>query len=426
MLTRTFLNPALKMHPPPFYSSVQKLKDTPPEIVHYVLDDLRLCDILKLASCNEKSLDYSIMSHPVCRKVFHDNFENLYSVREIFRFHQDVCRALRRPQAPSDSILSLGILSLPNAQKTLERYGDRHSEDENSLADYKVISRYILTRLENMLSIRPLQYAVLVPYAKQPENLYSHLYNASFSNLKVFWEEFQAMQKEANSLRTSQLRRAANLLEANPDILKQRNDPGQERRPNLQHILNRMNAAADRYSRLLISRDINHGSSYFRYLRFPVVPFDAALDFVAEMLVKKHGLTAQFKQLDLEESDKSKDLSPISNHVNTLLNGTKVKELPENEDSQPESESERKAPFWTLHAPSLTVSTDGSNSDAQSKPQKPFFTHIEGARQPETRPNTQLFMAWLPYHERELQWLEAFVQVYRYYDGHSEGVNAEG
>lgn len=401
------------MSPPlPFYSVVQGLKNTPPEVVHQVLDDLRLYDILRLASHNDPSINYSIMAHPSCKKVFDDDFDNLYSVRDNFVFYRDFCRLMRFTICPSDSILALDANLLITTNSTT---GYLRADDP-----YKKITYYFTYRLTRPLDLYRYQQEILARYARKPENLSQVWDSSQFSNIKTRWEEVQAAQERVNALRVHQLKRAAELLEANPDILKRGSDPEQKRRPNMQHILTHMHAAADRISGSLLIRDHNSSACYFKYMLFPVVPFDTALDFVAETL-EKRVLRSQRKQSDAMEIEGPNDdakaicdeLSSIRSQVDTLINYSTEK--PDTRDTESESQPESKAPIWTLQTPSLIASTEGTDQSTKLESQKPCFVHRQGFRQPGNKKCGQ-FKAWEPHDERELEWLEAFVEVYRYFN----------
>lgn len=414
------------MNPSPSNAS-PGLKDIPPEIVHHVLNELRVFDILNLANCKEPSINHSILSHRVCGKVFHYDFEKLNSASDIVRFYADVCRSLRLRQPTTDFFLGLDILNLPTSLKRL-RGGD-WNKVEYPPVDHNTITEHIISRLDQSLNIKPWQREILAIY--EPKNLPLMCDQSPFGDIKSRWEKIHASQKKINALKSDQLKRAAKLLQANPDILKRSTDSGQKRRPNLQHQISRMNATADKFSRLLLIRDGNHGGSYFRYKQFPVVPFDAPLDFVAESL-EKHVMSSQLKHhasadgSDLNYAETAHEiLSPILHHVKTLIGETIHKDSPGKAETPLEFEPERKAPAWVFRTPSFDVPIGDADERTQSGLQKPCFVHEQGLRQPDKPWNSQS-MAWEPYDERELEWLEAFVEVYHYFDGLSKGVKSEG
>ncbi|KAK2762737.1 hypothetical protein FQN54_000911 [Arachnomyces sp. PD_36] len=360
------------------------------------------------------------MSHSVCGKVFEQNFENLAFVRDVFRFYQDFCYSMRLA-LPGSDVLEARMNSFPKIYFGPFPNWNRVLPEGVPYNNHRTIVQRLGIRVSRYLSLTRYHQETLGRYADKPEHLSKVWDHSKWSNIKARWEEIQTVQARMNAGRVEQLKQAADLLEANPDILKQSNDPAQKRRPNIPHQTNRMNATLDLISRSLIIRDPNPGASYFRYLRFPVVPFDDALNEVAEALVMR-GWCGQQDQSTMKESKDSddakaenNDVASIRSHVETLINGAGSLHIysPQEPGSLPEAQPDNEAPGWTLRVPSLTRTIDGVDQSVEMDSPKPRFEHKQGFRQPERPCRTQV-RAWAPHDEKELEWLKAFVEVYRF------------
>ncbi|KAH8692010.1 hypothetical protein BGW36DRAFT_386813 [Talaromyces proteolyticus] len=412
---------------------VKKLATTPPEIVCEILQDLRFWDVLRLIAHDNPSVNYSVMSHPWYGKVFKQSMDLLAPMKETTRTYWDFGREMRWKLAPLDSPLALSAgfesqahRSRPDLYPLFTQQHDNYWHDADIGHQYTVIINYMKLRIANYLnSLDGLQFKLLPYYSNEPHALLVERLDLDIDGLKRRWIEYKRAQSNLMTQRARQLTRAADLLEANPDILKLASDPSQQRRKSLGHIIQNMRGIAQKMLQgSMIRGDANCGRCYF-FVYFPVVPFDACLRIVLKNIKahRKNGSSGVYSEgSSQDENEKKGPIEVFLAGLSSIYTG-------------------RHKWLWTIHdAPVKKMQyteftnperiprvMDGDNPyDPQQDPctselnyeqlkfvsgYTKFYRFLLSQKTVALRDNIQ--MAWDKHDDRELEWLEAFVKVYR-------------
>ncbi|KAJ5081675.1 hypothetical protein NUU61_009939 [Penicillium alfredii] len=398
----------------PFYSIVNALATTPPELVHQIIDDLRVWDVLRLLCHNNERVNASLLSHPLCRKLLGHDAEALSKTRAVAQFYWDFFREINVCLAKSDYyyywrtapwVLNLNI----------------HCVEPN---DYKHVLWNMLTRLYENIRQQGLVVDLnrYLPPGTAPLRSFSCFPEAgefpSFEELKDHWQIIKQAKANLVAQTSSQLLWAADLLEANPDILKRTLDPEQKQRPNTAHIVSVMRGKAAKIVRTVrrAPGKVFTPSEHFRYHFFPIIPFDAVLTELLR-LMQKYGITANNQRVSKGEESQSHP-GPHSHPPSIWLAAhTLIKGMPYFFISLPVDRQKL--------ASERVANDDGDvfrtgNTPWSDKPQQyesvevdtPYFTpHQAGV--------DVCFLRWgfegyEPHDKREMNWLESFVTMYRY------------
>ncbi|OGM42811.1 hypothetical protein ABOM_009022 [Aspergillus bombycis] len=237
----------------PLHKVVASLNTLPRELAHQILNDIRMWDILRLICHNNAHINTDILTHPTLGRLFHHETKILDEVRTSADLYRTICTAYSLTAAPLTSPLALNAQAFPS--------------------DYKEITNYMHHRIIDELYLEPWKAEVLSRYAPLP----AVWEKGSIAGVTAVWNTIQSAQQKVNMRKARQLRTAADLLEANPDVLKKMIDPSQTPRKNIPHIVQRLRGAERRVARQsLLRRDMLAGMSWFMYGHFPLVPFDRA------------------------------------------------------------------------------------------------------------------------------------------------------
>ncbi|KAF7586288.1 hypothetical protein BBP40_009165, partial [Aspergillus hancockii] len=242
---------------------IKPLTTLPTEITHQILSDLRIWDILRLLTFNNTTLTTTILSHPDLQYVFSPSY-HLTTVPALTTLYHQVCTALQAKLASLYCPLALPV---------------------HSGIDLDDITSHMRSHLIALLDLKGWQQTLLSRYAQPSGSLPAVWDYSSLENIQKRWQGILSAQRSLNQAKAVQMRRAADLLEANPDILKKSMDPGQTPRKNIGHIVRRIRGNAVRAERHCILRgDRAGGSEFFRYELFGISPFNDALGFVVRGL----------------------------------------------------------------------------------------------------------------------------------------------
>ncbi|KNG83364.1 hypothetical protein ANOM_009037 [Aspergillus nomiae NRRL 13137] len=235
----------------PNHKVIASLSTLPRELAHQILNDIRIWDILRLICHNNAQINTDILTHPTLGRLFHHDTGVLDEVRAAADLYRTVCAAHSLTAAPLTSPLAL------NAQ--------------TFKSDYKEITNYMRHRLIDELYLDSWKVDVLSRYAPLP----TVWETGTIAGLEAGWNTIQDAQEKVNKRKAVQLHKAADLLEANPDVLKKMVDPSQTPRKNIPHIVERIRGAEKRVARqsLLWGHTLT-GTSWFMYGHFSLVPFD--------------------------------------------------------------------------------------------------------------------------------------------------------
>ncbi|KAE8392462.1 hypothetical protein BDV23DRAFT_192579 [Aspergillus alliaceus] len=354
---------------------VQCLSPLPRELAHQILSDIRIWDILRLLIHNNPNVTTDILTHPHLRKVLPEDPQALNSFIQTATLYRDVCAAHHLQPAP---------LSSPLAKNT-----------QAWKSDYKDLTNYMHSRIFLELRLDGWKHEILSRHTP-PESPFPEVWDYStISNMQTRWNTIQAAQATLNQRRAMQLRHAADLLEANPDILKKTRDPSQTPRKNPGHVVQLFRRLAERgTNRSLLRGDQLRGLSYFFYAFFPVMPFDEALGVVVNGL---EGVGVGIGELFADEGSecvqkvKLEVEGEIEEAIWVVMEGLRWVYRAEDEAGKRVKRVER------LEGGTVFVHPMG--------PEDAWADSREG-------------LAWQyeVHDEREARWLEAFVKIYRYFE----------
>ncbi|KAL2008615.1 hypothetical protein VTN00DRAFT_6809 [Thermoascus crustaceus] len=378
---------------------VRGLTGVPPEVAHQVLDDLTLNAILKLACYDVPYINDCIMSHPACGKFFAHSLQKFFLMRDYFKLYRELYLRIRRwPTYPLDRYLPANL--------------------SWAKFDYEEVRVTLHTCIFRVLGMTEDLLDILRQYAPpQQRGLLATVWDSStLPALQNRRDAIRSAQAELKRIKSPQLERAASLLEENPDILHRATDPEQNQRQNTAHVVSRLRRAAERVARQDILKGTMKGMEYFRNAFFPVVPFNHALGFVVRMLQKYPAPSS----LPGSEGESTESLKT---DINTIIQGMPYIYL------SPIRELEQPAPCSTTtepHAVRRTWYTPYSVPpyDRDLDSNKPVFggDRYTPAWYVERYPVAPL-KKYQPHDGRELEWLEAFVRVYRYMERLEKGVD---
>ncbi|OQE32594.1 hypothetical protein PENFLA_c001G01774 [Penicillium flavigenum] len=381
-------------------SIVRNIAAIPTELAHQIIDDLRVCDILKLLCYDNDRVDACIMSHPICRNMFGADPETFAKCKFAARLYKDIFTAVGKAFVPKDWFAA-----------------DNLGANIHCLMSYQY--GYILSnmkeRIRDELNIHWCKTDLTRFGAPNYSNQSGYLKkDYSFEQLKECWHDIQKAKANLFQLRASELRWTADMLEANPDILKRTLDPGQEFRPNTVHIVSRLRYTADAIMR---TPAVFIGSEHFSYDFLNITPFDSALHQLLHMM-QKHGITEGDQLVaskEIASTGAASHPSSIINSVRIVIDG-----MPKFYISPPETAAQKAEFAWRNAANKdgdllRTANTPWSEPCGASERvslEGPCFTMFKyGNNIGYLRPKA---LYWDPHHEMEKEWLTSFVEVYRY------------
>ncbi|KAJ5969549.1 hypothetical protein N7501_005797 [Penicillium viridicatum] len=386
----------------PTSSIVSNIATIPTELAHQIIDDLRVWDILKLLCYDNDRVDACIMSHPICGNMFGADPETLAKWKFAAHLYQDIFLAVGKVFVQDHC--GMNYLGTNIHCIVPQKYGETWN--------------YMKSRIHDELNIHwcktDLTRFGAPVYSNGTEDRNLKTFD-SFEEQKKCWHDIQKAKANLFQLRASELRWAANMLEANSDILKRTLDPTQEVRPNTAHVVSRLRHGADAIMRAPIEKFIF--SEHFSYEFLGIIPFDSALDLLLHMM-QKHGLVAGDQVVvsnTISLTDGISHPSSIINSVRIIIDG-----MPRFYISPPETAEQRANFAWR---PSANKDGDllRTGNTPWSEPlgrnervflEGPYFTPFKicdnkGYSRPES-------IYWDPHHQMEKEWLVSFVEVYRY------------
>ncbi|QKX54666.1 uncharacterized protein TRUGW13939_01754 [Talaromyces rugulosus] len=414
---------------------VKRLASTPPEIVCEILNDLRIWDVLRLICYSDPRINNAVLLNRWYGEIFEQNIDLLLAMREVVQLYSDFGREMRWKLAPLDSPLAL-LTGTPSDI-------GRHLYRRNIAMSERLVSSSSATRGYPALPIQKdgenQYYIIINEYMKLKIALHLHgLSNRRFKFLPLYYDKSNPLPPEStdytldgikrrwHTLRNSQrnlvehrirqVTRAADLFESNPDILKLASDPGQHQRKNIAHIIGGMRRIMQQMSdNSMIRGDSNSGGRYF-FVYFPVVPFDASLRLLLKKLKARHERT----QSRTEEDDSIKILLAGLSSIYTAPEKWQWSEDTEQPwkrrrdiaITHPERIPRvmyKSQPYNAQHNP-YTSDLDFEQLKFVSGYTK-FYRFLPNAQREEYTGNREA--SWDTHDDREVEWLEAFVKVYR-------------
>ncbi|KAJ5225805.1 hypothetical protein N7468_007030 [Penicillium chermesinum] len=264
-------------------SIAKGLSSVSTEVAVGILNDLRIREVVLLMLQYNPAVDAALLAHDHIRALLGENSDELASTRRKLQDWVDLAKEAQVHLFPLYGSAHYWISSL--VWKTIH--------ERSSAAD-------------------------LQQYATAPIPPIS--INASAAAVREHWRAFELAKRNRTNQCAAQIRWAADLLERNPDILKRTLDPAQVRRPNLEHILNRMRRTASKMVRPS-DRYKFTTAEYFRYPFSILIPFDEALAILCERM-ERHGITASDQLLDNLKTEPSGDkFLPIKALAQCVIDG---------------------------------------------------------------------------------------------------------
>ncbi|KAJ5993721.1 hypothetical protein N7451_009445 [Penicillium sp. IBT 35674x] len=369
-----------------FDKIIQNLAKIPAELAFEIINDLSVWDVMKLLVANDTQVNALLLAHKECKFLGNDA-ETQAKTRERIKIYLDLETNIPMLHYRPDH---MGWM-----YTTLIRHINHWARWKNWPDLTSSMHVYIHETLHNWPKLDLNRYAVIPIPA-----------NDVFSSLEQFTERGQALQLAKTNFEdqcTSQLQRAATLLEDNPDILKKTLDPEQKRRPNTAHIVSQLRSDATRFFRPH-KRHPFANIEFFRYEFFPLIPFD-------EALVK---LLDWMKEFEIGADDQL--CNPESRHPPSILEAARVviDGMPVFYDSIPVDRAETARRVATNEKGEFlrTVKTPWSQEPTSwlQEVYMPSFTPHKLGRTAMYRRNAGL----KPHDKEEEQWLVSFIDLYRY------------
>lgn len=413
---------------------VKRLAATPPEIVCEILNDLRIWDVLRLICYNDTAINNAVLVNRWYGELFEHNIDFLQAMREVAQLYWDFGREMRWKLAPLNSPLALlmGTSSDMGSHTLMNKVRSQKLKFSNEVtlgdavlppqkyADnqgYIMIREYMELQIAMHLDLLSAPRFKLLPlYSDKSHPLPPKSTDYTVDGMKRQWQALKNAQRNLTEHRVRQLTRAADLLESNPDILKLASDPGQHRRENIAHIIDGMKRRMQQMSKnSMIRRDTNVGERYF-FVYFPVVPFDACLRFLLKELKARY----QGAQSGTEENESMKTLLAGLSSIytahgkwkwseDTAQSWKRRKGIAVTHPERIPRVLYRDQPYNAEHNP-YTSDLDFESLKFVSGYAK-FYRFLPNAQWPEYTGNREA--SWDKHDDREIEWLEAFVKVYR-------------
>ncbi|KAL8690964.1 MAG: hypothetical protein Q9218_003702 [Villophora microphyllina] len=281
----------------------------PREIVHQILDDLPLFQVLQLISCQENSayIDQCVLSHPWYQKIF-DSQQALNTTRDLFIIFYGLHTSLRLAQASKKWLRAYKIKPFPSNKKDLKEY-------------LRTATCNIMKSIPDghLNALREVSNGSLLSSSKQFEHPLIGLYTKTLYHQ---WQWTEAAQHMFNGMRSAQLNKMANIFETFPDLLKTSMDPSQKPRSNTEHIPARFRQCARRADREHWMKKTSNGSNrYFNCHLFPLIPFDACLRLFIRTVHENPQYTEDSGQAARTDQDKTSFPPGILKDIKTAIAG---------------------------------------------------------------------------------------------------------
>ena len=269
--------------PKKIVSLVKSLSSTPREIVHQILDDVPVSQVLLLASFSVGTIlepsyiDECILGHLMLQQLFTSQ-SALSAVRRPFILLYSLRTSLSFTRTPKTSPLSLNIRAFLTSGARMTLYE---------------LQVWLRTQVNDILvgvpedRLNSLTEASCEPCDAKP-NEYG---NGDFQDCQTLFNKWQwivAAQEKLNSSRAAELHKIADLYEAFPDLSKRSTDPSQKSRQNVQHIVAIFRSYARKVSNENWLRRTRYTTapSIFNRNVVPLVPFDWCLRLFLRVMTR--------------------------------------------------------------------------------------------------------------------------------------------
>ncbi|KAF8243645.1 hypothetical protein K440DRAFT_611848 [Wilcoxina mikolae CBS 423.85] len=274
----------------------RRLKNLPPELVHQVISDLELPDILELIcthdipyieQCISSHINYGTLLSPT----------NLPVLKQYFTLHLDLSCQRRRSSTPQIDFINRGITYpdlLTNVQAAI-------------VSDLMIYEEYLPALNEFSTSY--------IPHA-------AYWDMSSCEALRNLWERLAAAEEKMNAAKSAQLTRLVGLLVAHPGMLRQCYDNSQEQRSKSyeRHCISYLEFLVKDMLKPQVLSGKFVARALFRRHRFPWVPYDKYLRMFLGVL-KRYPLKEDIeKTLEaLEEKTKRRQKNVRESRQDAIL-----------------------------------------------------------------------------------------------------------
>jgi len=238
---------------------IRSLISFPPDLIHQILNDLPIFKILGLAAYDVRYINDCILSHIRLREFFPSQ-AHLSSVCSFFKLFTDIFHG--RVPASLSTYLSQAL------QATI---ATSHRMD---LTPEYLTRQLRLSISHTLRQVGGHRISLLASFSPTPISPLTNWENPTLSSLQLYWTTLKHAQHVLNEIKSSQLRRLADLMTAHPHMLKMTMDPSQERRRNVAHLVGYLNQSAKNVHVHVLDRRIVARSLF---IRFPLVPYDRYL-----------------------------------------------------------------------------------------------------------------------------------------------------
>lgn len=272
----------------------RRLNDLPTELVHRVMDFLQFDGILLLATCPRLTrLHDHTMTHPIYRKSF-KSVEDLLDAGEYLMLFWKFTESA----APTAYHRYLGEIQSTHQDLCKRLHSDDFPARSSS---FRTLTSYVFDHRSQVFHL-------IQPYSSLQLQTLASTSITSAKDLREPWKALCFVQARLNGIKARQLRRAADLLEANPDVLQVEKDPEPDPRrhptppkpqPDIAQEVAKLRSAAENVISDRAWRWEFSGSHYFCKVTIPVVPANKALAMFVDK-VKKYPINpvvlAQFDE----------------------------------------------------------------------------------------------------------------------------------
>lgn len=370
---------------------VQSLAHLPLELALEIINDLRVWDVIKLMLRNNPTINSYLLAHERCKELLGEDDEALATSREQFQAYWNFASERHLDlRLPHDTFYEGSVF-------------DRRRYSGDGSTSSRIVDPI---HYDLWLAIPTWAKKLLTPYVGTPDGFPAISFYSSLEEYRQWWHVMAEAKGVLSRQCADQLLRAADLFEKNSDILKITTDPEQVVRPNIQHSVTRMQQTAHK----LLHRNTwdFRRVEYFKYEFYPIIPFDNALIELLRMMERQGMTSGQAVLLAGSES------SAVKNLARTVVEG-----MPYFYPLEPKRPVEIPTYFITNATGEIlrTENTPWSGErKAKDKPEGlglPRFTPTYLGIEPSFR-RVRAFHGQEPHSEKEEEWVNAFVKLYRY------------
>ncbi|TFK66781.1 hypothetical protein BDN72DRAFT_771551 [Pluteus cervinus] len=272
----------MSTHPsalPRYHGVSTRLKTLPSSLVHTILSDLTILQILEILTVHSHpSLDTSVSTHPQIQPLLHPSSNHFINIKQTFHLYFDIIKSKRKPEHPDIPTLkkdarTLGMVPAWGAHRQVNVL----SEIQNALIkELEVFVQYFDILNSYTPSGDPIEDRDLWDLDDIP-------------SLRILWTNIHSSEIALNTKKASQLTRIADLVSQNPLLLLPSTSDTQAPHPNALHRVEMFRQAATRmlkpqlHCSRIMSTHIFGGTG-----RLPIVPYDRTLKVLLKVFKKTH------------------------------------------------------------------------------------------------------------------------------------------